>query len=208
MAAASRISQSCCYIVAVPFRPGPRQRQCDEPVNHLPLRKYSARRSPFVVTEEWPGLPAPPFPCRRPGVRPLRAYPQRHPSEHGRASDHAGFLDAVAAERWRRSSSALLRLASGKRRGGRGAPGRQLRVLVVGVGDRRARRPGLLALPHARLSFFAAYITTSLTPPAVPSMVEHAAAAEYRRSGSSSKNFSRKKGKRGPSISDMLITLL
>ena len=85
-----------CHVVAVPF---PGRGHVNSMLNLC--RLLAARDgvlATVVVTEEWLGLlgggPALAGAAR---VR-LVAIPNVIPSEHGRAADHAGFLDAVATE--------------------------------------------------------------------------------------------------------------
>ncbi|KAM0872015.1 hypothetical protein ACQ4PT_039007 [Festuca glaucescens] len=86
-----------CHIVAVPF---PGRGHVNAMMNLSRLLAARGAEVTFVVTEEWLGLilssssPAAPQPA---GIR-LRAIPNVIPSEHGRAADHTGFLDAVATE--------------------------------------------------------------------------------------------------------------
>ncbi|KAI5003237.1 hypothetical protein ZWY2020_030397 [Hordeum vulgare] len=161
--------QPCrCHIVAVPF-PGRGHVNAMMNLSHLLAARGAAVT--FVVTEEWLGLlrtSAPP----PPGVR-LRAIPNVIPSEHGRASDHAGFLDAVAAEMEAPFERLLDRL--------REEEGEVAALLadsyvswVVGVGDRRG--VPVCSLFPMPASFFAAYYHFDSLPPCL--VGEHAAAAE------------------------------
>jgi hypothetical protein len=88
-----------CHIVAVPF---PGRGHVNAMMNLCRLLAARGAEVTFVVTEEWLRLilssssstAAAPQPA---GIR-LRAIPNVIPSEHGRAADHTGFLDAVATE--------------------------------------------------------------------------------------------------------------
>ncbi|KAI5018861.1 hypothetical protein ZWY2020_043749 [Hordeum vulgare] len=82
-----------CHVVAVPF---PGRGHINSMLNLC--RLLAARdgvSATVVVTEEWLGLLG--GPVHAPGVR-LETIPNVIPSEHGRAADWAGFLDAVYAE--------------------------------------------------------------------------------------------------------------
>ncbi|TVU34783.1 hypothetical protein EJB05_16634, partial [Eragrostis curvula] len=86
-----------CHIVAVPF---PGRGHVNAMMNLSRLLAARGAEVTFVVTEEWLGLLLAPSSSPAPlpaGVR-LRTIPNVIPSEHGRAADHPGFLDAVAAE--------------------------------------------------------------------------------------------------------------
>ncbi|KAF6985291.1 hypothetical protein CFC21_003176 [Triticum aestivum] len=79
-----------CHVVAVPF---PGRGHVNAMLNLC--RLLAARdgvSATVVVTEEWLGLLG--GPALAPGVR-LEAVPNVIPSEHGRAADWAGFVDAV-----------------------------------------------------------------------------------------------------------------
>ncbi|VAH20550.1 UDP-glycosyltransferase 87A2-like [Triticum dicoccoides] len=79
-----------CHVVAVPF---PGRGHVNAMLNLC--RLLAARdgvSATVVVTEEWLGLLG--GPVLAPGVR-LEAIPNVIPSEHGRAADWAGFVDAV-----------------------------------------------------------------------------------------------------------------
>uniref|UniRef100_A0A452ZEK2 Glycosyltransferase n=1 Tax=Aegilops tauschii subsp. strangulata TaxID=200361 RepID=A0A452ZEK2_AEGTS len=79
-----------CHVVAMPF---PGRGHVNAMLNLC--RLLAARdgvSATVVVTEEWLGLLG--GPALAPGVR-LEAVPNVIPSEHGRAADWAGFVDAV-----------------------------------------------------------------------------------------------------------------
>ncbi|KAL5228485.1 hypothetical protein ABZP36_016750 [Zizania latifolia] len=97
MAAAAVTNEPCrCHIVAVPF---PGRGHVNAMMNLSRLLAALGAAVTFVVTEEWLGLlsSSSSAAVAPPGVR-LRAIPNVIPSEHGRAADHAGFLDAVGTE--------------------------------------------------------------------------------------------------------------
>jgi hypothetical protein len=83
-----------CHIVAVPF---PGRGHVNAMMNLSRLLAARGAEVSFVVTEEWLGLLLASSSAPPDGVR-LRAIPNVIPSEHGRAADHSGFLDAVATE--------------------------------------------------------------------------------------------------------------
>uniref|UniRef100_A0A0E0JPY9 Glycosyltransferase N-terminal domain-containing protein n=1 Tax=Oryza punctata TaxID=4537 RepID=A0A0E0JPY9_ORYPU len=83
-----------CHVVAVPF---PGRGHVNAMMNLSRLLATRGAAVTFVVTEEWLGLlSSSSSSAAPPGVR-LRAIPNVIPSEHGRAADHAGFLQAVGA---------------------------------------------------------------------------------------------------------------
>ncbi|CAO2166745.1 unnamed protein product [Urochloa humidicola] len=81
----------CCHIVAVPF---PGRGHVNAMMNLSRLLAARGAAVTFVVTEEWLGLLRSSSSSADAGGVRLRAIP----SEHGRAADHSGFLDAVATE--------------------------------------------------------------------------------------------------------------
>ncbi|XP_062224141.1 UDP-glycosyltransferase 87A2-like [Phragmites australis] len=139
-----------CHIVAVPY---PGRGHVNAMMNLSRLLTARGAAVTFVVTEEWLGLLLRSSPNAAPagGVR-LRAIPNVIPSEHGRASDHAGFLDAVATEMEAPFERLLDRLE--------GPPPAALVAdtylpWVVGVGNRRGV-PVWSLFPMAA-AFFSAY---------------------------------------------------
>lgn len=144
-----------CHIVAVPF---PGRGHVNALMNMCSLLAARGAEVTFVVTEEWLGLlraasPAPPA-----GVR-LRAIPNVIPSEHGRAADHSGFLDAVATE----MEAPFERLLDGLD----GPPPAALVAdtyvpWVVGVGNRRGVQ--VWSLFPMSATFFSAYYHFDLLP--------------------------------------------
>ncbi|RLN23071.1 UDP-glycosyltransferase 87A2-like [Panicum miliaceum] len=153
-----------CHIVAVPF---PGRGHVNAMMNLSRLLAARGAVVTFVVTEEWLGLlrssssPAA-------GVR-LRAIPNVIPSEHARAADHSGFLDAVATE----MEAPFERLLDGLE----GAPPAALVAdayvpWVVGVGNRRGV-PAWQLFPMAA-TFFSAYYHFDRLPAWLTSDGEHA----------------------------------
>ncbi|KAK3165732.1 hypothetical protein QOZ80_1AG0037000 [Eleusine coracana subsp. coracana] len=145
------------HIVAVPF---PGRGHVNAMMNLCRLLAARGAEVTFVVTEEWRGLFLASSPAALPaGVR-LRAIPNVIPSEHGRAADHAGFLDAVAAE----MEAPFERLLDGL-----GGPPPAALVAdtylpwVVGVGNRRGVQ--VWSLFPMSASFFSAYCHFDLLPP-------------------------------------------
>ncbi|KAL6853524.1 hypothetical protein ACP4OV_019553 [Aristida adscensionis] len=135
-AAAADETRGCagygCHIVAVPF---PGRGHVNAMMNLSRLLAACGAAVTSVVTEEWRGLLlAAAGAAAVPAGVSLRAIPNVIPSEHGRAADHAGFLDAVAAE----MEAPLERLLDGL-----GGPPPAALVAdtylpwVVGVGNRR-----------------------------------------------------------------------
>ncbi|XP_037414483.1 UDP-glycosyltransferase 87A2-like [Triticum dicoccoides] len=172
MAAAA--AEPCrCHIVAVPF---PGRGHVNAMMNLSRLLAARGAAVTFVVTEEWLGLlrsssSAPP----PPGVR-LHAIPNVIPSEHGRAADHAGFLDAVATEMEAPFELLLDRLR--EEEGGEVPPVAALVAdtyvsWVVGVGNRRG--VPVCSLFPMPASFFSAYYHFESLPPRL--VDEHAPAA-------------------------------
>uniref|UniRef100_A0A452ZEJ5 Glycosyltransferase n=1 Tax=Aegilops tauschii subsp. strangulata TaxID=200361 RepID=A0A452ZEJ5_AEGTS len=89
-AAMGSVAVPPCHVVAMPF---PGRGHVNAMLNLC--RLLAARdgvSATVVVTEEWLGLLG--GPALAPGVR-LEAVPNVIPSEHGRAADWAGFVDAV-----------------------------------------------------------------------------------------------------------------
>ena len=157
-----------CHIVAVPF---PGRGHVNAMMNLSSLLAARGAEVTFVVTEEWLRLilsssAAAPRPA---GVR-LRTIPNVIPSEHGRAADHAGFLDAVAAEMEAPFERLLDRLEAEEE----GAPVADTYVpWVVDVGNRRG--VPVCSLFPMSASFFAAYHHFDCLPPCLAD--EHAPAA-------------------------------
>uniref|UniRef100_A0ACD5W4W6 Uncharacterized protein n=1 Tax=Avena sativa TaxID=4498 RepID=A0ACD5W4W6_AVESA len=159
-----------CHIVAVPF---PGRGHVNAVMNLSRLLAARGAEVTFVVTEEWLGLvlsaAAPPPPA---GVR-LRTIPNAIPSEHGRAADHAGFLDAVATEMEAPFERLLDRLEA------EGGPPVAALVAdayvpwVVGVGNRRG--VPVCSLFPMSASFFCAYYHFDRLQPCLAD--EHAPAA-------------------------------
>jgi hypothetical protein len=160
-----------CHIVAVPF---PGRGHVNAMMNLSSLLAARGAEVTFVVTEEWLGLilsssSAAPLLA---GVR-LRAIPNVIPSEHGRAADHAGFLDAVATEMEAPFERLLDRLQAEE-----GQPVAALVAdtyvsWVVGVGNRRG--VPVCSLFPMSASFFAAYYHFDCLSPFLAD--EHAPAA-------------------------------
>ena len=161
-----------CHIVAVPF---PGRGHVNAMMNLSSLLAARGAEVTFVVTEEWLGLilsssAAAPQPA---GVR-LRTIPNVIPSEHGRAADHSGFLDAVATQMEAPFDRLLDRLEAEEE----GAPVAALVAdtyvpWVVGVGNRRG--VPVCSLFPMSASFFAAYHHFDCLPPCLAD--EHAPAA-------------------------------
>jgi hypothetical protein len=163
MAAADEHEPRRCHIVAVPF---PGRGHVNAMLNLSSLLAARGAEVTFVVTEEWLGLilsssSAAPLPT---GVR-LRAIPNVIPSEHGRAADHAGFLDAVATEMEAPFERLLDRLEAGE---GEGPPVAALVAdsyvsWIVGVGNRRGV-PVCSLFPMSASFFYAYYHFDCLRP--------------------------------------------
>jgi hypothetical protein len=163
-----------CHIVAVPF---PGRGHVNAMLNLSSLLAARGAEVTFVVTEEWLGLilsssSAAPLPA---GVR-LRAIPNVIPSEHGRAADHAGFLDAVATEMEAPFERLLDRLEAEAEE--EGPPVAALVAdtyvsWVVGVGNRRG--VPVCSLFPMSASFFTAYYHFDCLSPFLAD--EHARAA-------------------------------
>ncbi|KAK3162227.1 hypothetical protein QOZ80_1BG0087060 [Eleusine coracana subsp. coracana] len=160
MAAAAAATEQP-HIVAVPF---PGRGHVNAMMNLCRLLAARGAEVTFVVTEEWRGLllasSSSGSPAALPaGVR-LRTIPNVIPSEHGRAADHAGFLDAVAAE----MEAPFERLLDGL-----GGPPPVALVAdtyvpwVVGVGNRRGVQ--VWSLFPMSATFFSAYCHFDLLPP-------------------------------------------
>jgi hypothetical protein len=143
-----------CHIVAVPF---PGRGHVNAMMNLSRLLAARGAAVTFVVTEEWLGLirssssSSSSSPTAA-GVR-LRTIPNVIPSEHGRAADHSGFLDAVATE----MEAPFERLLDGLE----GPPPAALVAdayvpWVFGVGNRRGV-PVWPLFPMAASFFFAYY---------------------------------------------------
>ncbi|KAM0909635.1 hypothetical protein ACQ4PT_014694 [Festuca glaucescens] len=162
-----------CHIVAVPF---PGRGHVNAMMNLSRLLAARGAEVTFVVTEEWLGLilsssaaAAAPQPA---GIR-LRAIPNVIPSEHGRAADHTGFLDAVATEMEAPFERLLDRLEAEE-----GLPVAALVAnsyvsWVVGVGNRRG--VPVCSLFPMSASFFYAYHHFDRLQPCLAD--EHAPAA-------------------------------
>ncbi|KAL6616244.1 hypothetical protein ACP70R_038514 [Stipagrostis hirtigluma subsp. patula] len=159
MAAAAGNEQRGRHIVAVPY---PGRGHVNAMMNLSRLLAARGAAVTFVVTEEWRGLllaSASSSPAAPAGVR-LRSIPNVIPSEHGRAADHAGFLDAVATEMEAPFERLLDRLE--------GPPPAALVAdthlpWVVGVGNRRGVPVwSLFPMPAA---FFSVYYHFDRLPP-------------------------------------------
>ncbi|RCV27777.1 hypothetical protein SETIT_5G352600v2 [Setaria italica] len=138
-----------CHIVAMPF---PGRGHVNAMMNLSRLLAARGAAVTFVVTEEWLGLIRSSSSSTAVGVR-LRSIPNVIPSEHGRAADHSGFLDAVATE----MEAPFERLLDGLE----GPPPAALVAdayvpWVVGVGNRRGV-PVWPLFPMAASFFFAYY---------------------------------------------------
>ncbi|KAF0919671.1 hypothetical protein E2562_030922 [Oryza meyeriana var. granulata] len=162
-AAAGAANEPCrCHIVAVPF---PGRGHVNAMMNLSRLLAARGAAVTFVVTEEWLGLLSSfnsgAF-ATPPGVR-LRAIPNVIPSEHGRAADHEGFLEAVGA----RMEAPFERLLDRFRLEEETAAPVAAFVAdsyvpwVVGVGNRRGV-PVLSLFPMAAVFFSAYYHFDSL----------------------------------------------
>ncbi|CAM0883183.1 unnamed protein product [Alopecurus aequalis] len=151
-----------CHIVAVPF---PGRGHVNAMMNLSRLLAARGAEVTFVVTEEWLGLilSSSAAALQPAGVR-LRTIPNVIPSEHGRAADHAGFLDAVATEMEAPFERLLDRLEAEE-----GAPPVAALVAdtyvswVVGVGNRRG--VPVCSLFPMSASFFTAYYHFDRLPP-------------------------------------------
>ncbi|KAJ1285851.1 hypothetical protein BS78_03G309800 [Paspalum vaginatum] len=137
-----------CHIVAVPF---PGRGHVNAMMNLSRLLAARGAAVTFVVTEEWLGLLRSSTAAEPAGIR-MRTIPNVIPSEHGRANDHSGFLDAVATK----MEEPFERLLDGLE----GAPPAALVAdayvpWVVGVGNRRGV-PVWSLFPMAA-AFFSAY---------------------------------------------------
>jgi hypothetical protein len=151
-----------CHIVAVPY---PGRGHVNAMLSLSRLLAARGAEVTFVVTEEWLGLilsssaAATPLPA---GIR-LRAIPTVIPSEHGRAADHTGFLDAVATEMEAPFERLLDRLDAEQ-----GLPVAALVAdsyvpWVVGVGNRRGV-PVCSLFPMSASFFYAYHQSDSLQP--------------------------------------------
>ncbi|WVZ68500.1 hypothetical protein U9M48_017434 [Paspalum notatum var. saurae] len=151
-AAAAGEPRGCgCHIVAVPF---PGRGHVNAMMNLSRLLAARGAAVTFVVTEEWLGLlrsSSSSTAAEPAGIR-MRTIPNVIPSEHGRANDHSGFLDAVATK----MEEPFERLLDGLE----GAPPAALVAdayvsWAVGVGNRRGV-PVWSLFPMAA-AFFSAY---------------------------------------------------
>jgi hypothetical protein len=156
MAAASGKTRGCgcgcgCHIVAVPF---PGRGHVNAMTNLSRLLAARGAAVTFVVTEEWLGLirsSSAAAAAEPAGIR-IRTIPNVIPSQHGRAADHSGFLDAVATE----MEAPFERLLDGLE----GPPPAALVAdayvpWVVGVGNRRG--VPVWSLFPMSAAFFSAY---------------------------------------------------
>lgn len=153
MAAAAGGTGGCgCHIVAVPF---PGRGHVNAMMNLSRLLAARGAAVTFVVTEEWLGLirsSSAAAAAEPAGIR-IRTIPNVIPSEHGRAANHSGFLDAVATE----MEAPFERLLDGLE----GPPPAALVAdayvpWVVGVGNRRGV-PVWSLFPMSAAFFFAYY---------------------------------------------------
>ncbi|XP_008672851.1 indole-3-acetate beta-glucosyltransferase isoform X3 [Zea mays] len=153
MAAAAGGTGGCgCHIVAVPF---PGRGHVNAMMNLSRLLAARGAAVTFVVTEEWLGLirsSSAAAAAEPAGIR-IRTIPNVIPSEHGRAANHSGFLDAVATE----MEAPFDRLLDGLE----GPPPAALVAdayvpWVVGVGNRRGV-PVWSLFPMSAAFFFAYY---------------------------------------------------
>nr|ACN36527.1 unknown [Zea mays] len=153
MAAAAGGTGGCgCHIVAVPF---PGRGHVNAMMNLSRLLAARGAAVTFVVTEEWLGLirsSSAAAAAEPAGIR-IRTISNVIPSEHGRAANHSGFLDAVATE----MEAPFDRLLDGLE----GPPPAALVAdayvpWVVGVGNRRGV-PVWSLFPMSAAFFFAYY---------------------------------------------------
>jgi hypothetical protein len=161
MAATDEPRRRRCHIVAVPY---PGRGHVNAMMSLSRLLAARGAEVTFVVTEEWLRLilsssAAAPQPA---GIR-LRAIPNVIPSEHGRAADHTGFLDAVATEMEAPFDRLLDRLEEED-----GPPVAALVAdsyvpWVVGVGNRRGV-PVCSLFPMSASFFYAYHHFDSLQP--------------------------------------------
>ncbi|KAG0539812.1 hypothetical protein BDA96_03G354200 [Sorghum bicolor] len=149
-AAATGETRGCgCHIVAVPF---PGRGHVNAMMNLSRLLAARGAAVTFVVTEEWLGLiRSSSTHAEAAGIR-IRTIPNVIPSEHGRAANHSGFLDAVATE----MEAPFERLLDGLE----GPPPAALVAdayvpWVVGVGNRRG--VPVWSLFPMSAAFFSAY---------------------------------------------------